>query len=337
MNVPAKYLPVLALLMLGCASPESTQSAGPPSSQPEAAGGPTAGHTKAKNDGGPAQPAPRNTVTKSKVPANDAPGKSDRVSRPAPTLDELLLFFPSKYPKGNWCPQDLTFEDVWFTADDGTWLHGWYCACEKPRAVLLFAHGNAGNLSDRAPLLTYLQKRMRVTVLIFDYRGYGRSDGVPTADGILRDARAARAFLAKRAAVDEADIVLMGRSLGGAAVVQLAAESPARGLILESTFSSLKDVASHHYPKLAWLVPSGKLNSAAQIARHRGPLLQSHGDADRTIPFSSGQKLFRAANEPKTFVTIHDGDHNHPQTAEYYQQLDRFLDSLPPTSAPNEG
>jgi fermentation-respiration switch protein FrsA (DUF1100 family) len=247
----------------------------------------------------------------------------------SPTLDESLLFHPSRFPDGDWKPKGLNFEDAWFRAKDGTRLHGWYCPCDKPRAILLFAHGNAGNLSHRSSRMQYLQKDLRVTVFIFDYRGYGRSEGVPTVEGILQDSRAARTLLARRAEVKESQIVLMGRSLGGAVVVQLASESPARGLILESTFSSLKDVAAHHFPRLAWLVPTNKLDSLSQIKRYKGPLLQSHGDADGTVPYALGMKLFQAANDPKEFVTVRGGDHNDPQPAEYYKQLDRFIGDLP--------
>jgi fermentation-respiration switch protein FrsA (DUF1100 family) len=174
-----------------------------------------------------------------------------------------------------------------------------------------------------------LQKELRVTSLIFDYRGYGRSEGVPTVEGVLQDARAARNLLARRAGVKESALVLMGRSLGGAVVVQLAAEKAPRALILESTFSSLREAASYHYPRLAWLVPAGKLDSVAKIGRYRGPLLQSHGDADRTIPYSQAVKLFRAATGPRQFVRIPGGDHNTPQSAEYYRQLERFIAGLP--------
>lgn len=177
--------------------------------------------------------------------------------------------------------------------------------------------------------MQYLQKELRVAALIFDYRGYGRSEGVASVEGILKDGRAARAFLAHRAGIEPARIVLMGRSLGGAVVVQLAVEAAPRGLILENTFSSLKDAAAYHLPQLAWLVPTNKLNSAARITAYKGPLLQSHGDADRTIPYALGRKLFEAANEPKWFVTIPGGDHNDRQSGEYYRRLNRFLDTLP--------
>jgi uncharacterized protein len=260
-----------------------------------------------------------------------APPATSKESAPLstePTLDELLLFFPAKYPDGYWEPKGLRYEDVWFSAKDGTRLHAWYCPCDKPRAVLLYAHGNGGNLSYEGGLLRYFQEDLQVCSLIFDYRGYGRSEGVPTVEGVLEDARAARTILARRAAIKETQIVLMGRSLGGAVVIQLAAESAPRGLIVESAFSSLRDAAAYHYPKLAWLVPAAKLDSATQIARFKGPLLQSHGDADRTIPYSLGEKLFKAANEPKRFVTIPGGDHNDARTIEYTAELARFVATL---------
>jgi fermentation-respiration switch protein FrsA (DUF1100 family) len=283
-----------------------------------------AGPTNRSESSSSTPPASRDKSTPQAVASSRYTAKKAK----SPSLDELLMFYPSRYPDGDWKPKGLNFEDVWFRAEDGTRLHGWYCPCDKPRAIVLFAHGNAGNLSHRASRMQYLQKDLRVTVFIFDYRGYGRSEGVPTVEGILQDARAARAWLAHRAAVQQSQIVLMGRSLGGAVVVQLAAESPARGLVLESTFSSFKDVAAHHYPRLAWLAPANKLDSAAQIGRHKGPLLQSHGDKDGTVPHALGLKLFHAANDPKWFVTIRGGDHNDPQSAEYYKQLDRFLDAL---------
>ena len=291
----------------------------------------TASQSPADLPAGPTS-APQTPSSDSAASHGDAtaqPGSATPKQAKPQTLDELLLFYPSKYPDGDWKPKGLSFEDVWFKAEDATRLHGWYCPCDKPRAILLFAHGNAGNLSQRNGLMQYFQKQLRVTALIFDYRGYGRSDGVPTVEGAFQDARAARTLLARLAAVPESQVVLMGRSLGGAVVIQLAAESPARGLILESTFSSFKDVAAHHYPRLAWLVPTSKLDSLTQIKRYKGPLLQSHGDADGTVPYSHGLKLFQAANDPKWWITIHGGDHNSPRSSDYYRQLDRFLDDLP--------
>lgn len=250
-----------------------------------------------------------------------APGPGAR-ARP---IDELLLFFPMRFPVGEWNPAGLRFEDVFFAAEDETRLHGWYCPVDAPRAVVLVAHGNAGHVASRAPWLRYLQSQAKVSVFMFDYRGYGRSEGTPSVEGAIQDARAARAKVCELAAIRESDMLLMGESLGGAIVIQLAAESPPRGLIVQSSFSSLRDVADVHYPNVSWLVPRDKLNSAARIPRYRGPLLQSHGTADRTIPFSSAEKLFRSANEPKQFVVIERADHDNWLTDAYLEQLDGFL------------
>lgn len=241
------------------------------------------------------------------------------------TLDEWLLFYPAPYPAGTWDPPGLGQEDIWFQADDGTRLHGWLFASEKPRATVLYLHGNAGNLSHRAHLLARLRDQLNISIFIPDYRGYGRSMGTPTVSGALSDARAARRVLAQKQGVKEAEVVLMGRSLGGAIAVQLAAELNPPGLVLESTFSSLRAVAAEHYAFLSWVVAEEKLNSEAAIARYHGPLLQSHGNADRIIPLPLGEALFAAASEPKQFVLIPGGDHNTPQPTHYYQLLDKFL------------
>jgi fermentation-respiration switch protein FrsA (DUF1100 family) len=243
---------------------------------------------------------------------------------------DSLIFFPSRYPEGDWQPRGLRFEDAHFAASDGTRLHGWYLPADNPRAVVLFAHGNGGNLSDRADIGYLLSQRLGASVLMFDYRGYGRSEGEPTIPGVLDDARAARRWLAERAGVSESQIVLMGESLGGGVMIQLAAHDGARALILENTFSSLADVGAVHYP---WLpvrfVLGDKLDSTAVIAKYRGPLLQIHGDADQIIPMTLGRKLFEAANEPKRWVTISGADHNDPRTKQAAQALDEFLGSLP--------
>lgn len=264
----------------------------------------------------------QSSVAKSTAPLATAPPKG----RP---LDELLLFYPVKYPDGQWYPSGLIWDDAWFTASDGTKLHGWYCPCPNPRAVVLYVHGNAGNLSYRSQLMRYMQNELRVTALIFDYRGFGRSQGSPSVAGILQDARAARQFLAIRAKIKESQIVLCGESLGGAVAVDLASEDGARGLILGNTFSSLKEIAVHHYPKLAWMIPANKLDSLSRIGKYKGPLLQCHGDADRMIPFEQGVKLFDAATGRKKFIKMPGNDHRDALSEEYYTALNQFLDELP--------
>ena len=245
-----------------------------------------------------------------------------------PTLDEQFLFVPSPFPQGDWQPAGLGYQDVPFAAADGTRLHGWYCPADRARATVLVMHGNAGNVATRGAWLIYLQTRMRVNVFLFDYRGYGRSQGKPTVDGVLQDARAARAKLVELSGVPTGQLILMGESLGGAVAVQMAAETAPRALILQSTFSSFRDAAVHHAPLLAWAVPRDKLNSVTAIARYRGPLLQSHGTADEVVPLASGEKLFQAANEPKQFLRIAGAGHNNWLTEEYGRQLDAFLERV---------
>src|SRR4051812_38969908 len=118
-------------------------------------------------------------------------------------LEQTLVFFPVRYPDGDWQPRDLEFADALFPAADGVQLHAWYVPHAHPRAVILFSHGNGGNLSHRADAIRTLSQRLRTTVMIFDYRGYGRSKGAPSITGVLLDARAARAWLAERAGLSE--------------------------------------------------------------------------------------------------------------------------------------
>ena len=186
-----------------------------------------------------------------------------------------------------------------------------------------------GATSPIAPVVQLLHDRFAVSVMVFDYRGYGRSEGVPTIEGVLRDARAARLYLAEAEGIEEKDIVLLGESLGGAVAVDLAGGDSARGLILESTFSSLREVAASHFAKvLANVLVADKLDSAAKITKYRGPLLQSHGDRDGTVPYDLGRKLFQAANKPKQFIRLPGRDHNDPKTEEYYRAMGDFFSKL---------
>ncbi len=246
-------------------------------------------------------------------------------------FENKLIFFPARFPDGDWTGAGLKFEDAWITTADGVKIHGWYLPCDAPRAFIVFAHGNAGNITHRDDLMRELQDRFRVTSLFFDYRGYGRSEGSPYEAGILADARAARQWLADKAKIPESDIVLMAESIGCGAMVDLAAKDGARGLILENAFTSLPDVAANAMPGVpVRLIMRTRLNSLSKIAAYQGPLLQSHGTHDSIIPFNLGQQLFAAANEPKQFVEIKQGDHNDPRTQQFYRELETFLNALPP-------
>ncbi len=244
-------------------------------------------------------------------------------------MENSLIFFPTPYPVGNWDQKFLPIEDAWFQAADGTRLHGWYVPKKNPRAVVLYCHGNAGNLSHRLSVLEIMNRQVGVSTLIFDYRGFGRSEGKPNEAGILADARAARRWLANREKIAETDIVLFGESLGGAVAVDLAASDGARALVLEKTFNNMPDVAAYHYPWLPvrWAMRT-RLDSAAKIVNYHGPLFQVHGDPDTIVPLHFAKLLHAAANEPKKLVIYPGYDHNDPLPPEYYDDLTAFFASL---------
>ncbi len=243
------------------------------------------------------------------------------------SLEESIVFQPRAYPEGDWSPSAL-FEDVQFESPDGVRLHGWFSEAKQPRAVVLYMHGNGGNVTTRRDVLRLYRDQLGASVLVFDYRGYGRSEGIPTEDGVLADARAAHRWLAAKAGVTEGDIILVGHSLGGGVAVDLAARDGTRGLVLENTFTSLPDVARSHFPFLPFHhLMHSRLDSIDKIPNYRGPLLLKHGDDDEIVPYAFGKKLFAAANEPKQFISVPGGRHNDPPSREFLTALDEFLSS----------
>ena len=245
------------------------------------------------------------------------------------TVVDTFLFHPLRHPFGDWSKRDPTVEDVWFRTPDGLRLNGWFVEAKQPRAVVLYAEGSAGNMTSRRWVLDLYRDQLRCSVFLFDYRGYGRSEGTPSQPGILKDARAARQWLAKRTGVAEGAIVLVGHSLGGAVVVDLAAHDGARGLVLESTFFALPELTEWHFGRLARKLVTNDLDSASKIKNYKGPLLQSHGNADSVVPFDLGKRLFEAANHPKQFLEVPQGGHNDRPTPAHLKELDQFLGALP--------
>src|SRR5262249_30905744 len=195
---------------------------------------------------------------------------------------------------------DLAHEDAWFQAEDGTRLHGWFCPAANARAVVLYTHGNVGNVTGCKWAARLLQEKLGVSVLVFDYRGYGRSEGTPTEAGILADARAARRWLAARTGMAERDVVLLGRSLGGAVAVDLAARDGARGLILENTFTSVPEVAGRKvWPLPVGSVMSVRLDSLSKIGSDHRPLPATPRGPGRGVPFAPGQRPFEGGDGPQ--------------------------------------
>lgn len=248
------------------------------------------------------------------------------------SIFERWLVFPA--PRGNHAdltPDGLVFEDVYFKANDGTKLHGWYVPHEAPKAYVLYCHGNGEDVPRLASRLKVLHDRIGVAVFAWDYRGYGQSAGTPHEANVVADARTAQLWLAERAGIDPSQAVLIGRSLGGAATIAVAAEYPIRGLVLDRTFAKLTDAAAVHYPwvPVRWIMRN-KFDSLERIAKYEGPLLQTHGTEDEVIPFEHAEALFAAAaSRQKRFMRVEGADHNGPLPEECYTALDEFLAALP--------
>ena len=238
-----------------------------------------------------------------------------------------MIFFP--VDEFYQTPPDwgLDYEDVSLTTSDGLRLHGWYLPHQDSNKVLLFFHGNAGNISHRGESLAVFHE-LGLNVLIIDYRGYGRSQGSPSENGVYRDARAAWDYLRQSKGFASTHIILFGRSLGGAVATRLAANVQPGALILESTFGSARDMAAAVFPLLHRLIfLRFRFNSAQVIKRVESPLLVLHSPDDDIIPYRQGRRVFEAANEPKRFVKMR-GDHNsgfvQSQPA-YKSELNEFI------------
>jgi uncharacterized protein len=213
-----------------------------------------------------------------------------------------LLFFPDRAVP----PTPPFAEDVSVAG-----LHGWWVPARRAPAVghVLFCHGNGGNIGDRLAHVRLLAEA-GLDVLVFDYRGYGRSAGRPSEQGTYRDAAAAHAALLRRPGVDPARVLLLGESLGGAVALALALEAPPAGLILQSAFTSVRDMARVHYPFLPRSLVPDAYPSLERIGRLRAPLLVLHGARDEIVPLLYGEALFEAAPEPKRIEVFEHAGHN---------------------------
>ena len=224
----------------------------------------------------------------------------------------------------------LHYEPVSFNTQDGIALSGWYVPAKNERAVVLFFHGNAGNMSHRM-LSLQVFNRLRLSTLIFDYRGYGRSAGRPDEIGTYRDAEAAWRFLIENRGVPPSQILLFGRSLGGAIAAYVASRYAPRALIIDSAFTSVPDLAARFYPfmPVRWLTRF-HYTTRDYLRRVSCPVLVVHSREDDIVPLEHGRVLFETARPPKDFFEIN-GTHNDTLLVtgrRYESGIDRFLMNL---------
>ncbi len=227
-------------------------------------------------------------------------------------FEERFVYFPVRFPAGAYEDARLVpgLQEHIVRTPDGIRLHAWYAPADSPYAVILYSHGNGGNMSYDIERIRRLQ-RSGLSVFAFDYRGYGKSEGRPTEAGVVSDAIAAYDHLRDSLGIPARRVILWGSSLGGAVTVQLAARRPAAGLVLESTFPSARAVAERHYPFLPvrWLMRTS-FRSADTLHTLDRPSLHLHGDRDDIIEQDLGRELYEAAAGPKEWYSIAGAGHN---------------------------
>lgn len=247
------------------------------------------------------------------------------------TFIERWLVYPApSVAEGEWNPTEFSVEDAEFASRDGTRLHGWFYEHDSPERVILLLHGNGEHVASAGPDLPFLSQMFHASVMVFDYRGYGRSGGRPHEAGIIEDGIAASKWLAQRTGVPPGEQVLIGRSIGGAIAIAMAERQGAGCLVLQNTFARLTDVAARLFP---WFPVRyfmfNRYPSIERIQNYHGPVFSCHGTADRLVPFAQGRAVFEVApTDRKQFYALEDLDHNDPPTPNYWRQLAVFLDGL---------
>ena len=247
-------------------------------------------------------------------------------------LEKRFVFFP--VAELLYTPNDvnLEYEDVRIQTSDGLALQGWFIpgkAETGSNVTWLWFHGNGGNIGHRIGELALAHHRTQANIFIFDYRGYGESEGAPSETGTYLDSRAVMEYLSSRSDVDSGRIVYLGHSLGAAVAVELALTQPPMAMVLVSPFASVRDMANLTLPfsPIGWLVRN-HYDSISRIQQLDVPVLVLHGDQDETVPINQGRKLYRAANQPKRFQVLEGAAHNNTSEVapvQYWGTIEAFL------------
>ncbi len=223
-------------------------------------------------------------------------------------IEQRSLYFPLRGIDATPREIGLDYEEIFVMTQDGVRIAGWFVPAESPRATLLLSHGNGGNISHRLDKIRMLHS-LRLNVLVYDYRGYGMSRGKPSEDGLYLDADAVYSYLVDEKKIPPRSIVGYGESLGGAVTIDLAAKQEMGGIIIEGSFSSVRDMAKRIFPFVPGFVYKTTFNSFEKIKNMKLPKLHFHSMSDEVVPFEIGRKLFDNAPEPKEFVKLQ-GGHN---------------------------
>ena len=247
-------------------------------------------------------------------------------------LEKRFVFFP--VAELLYTPNDvnLEYEDVRIQTSDGLALQGWFIpgkAETGSNVTWLWFHGNGGNIGHRIGELALAHHRTEANIFIFDYRGYGESEGVPSEKGTYLDSHAVMEYLSSWSDVDPGRIVYLGHSLGAAVAVELALTQPPMAMVLVSPFASVRDMANLTlpFPPIGWLVRN-HYDSISRIQQLDVPVLVLHGDQDETVPINQGRKLYRAANQPKRFQVLEGAAHNNTfevAPVQYWGTIEAFL------------
>jgi len=241
-----------------------------------------------------------------------------------------LVYFPGPPPRATPADLGLEYRELALTSSDGVELHGWFIPAVAARGAVLVSHGNAGSIELRLELARAFHE-LGASVLLYDYRGYGKSSGRPDEEGTYRDAEAAYAHLTVVEGLPSERIVLYGESLGTGVTIELARRHPCAAVIAESAFTSLPDVGAKAYPYLpVHLLARYRYDNLAKIAGLGAPLLLIHSPTDEIVPVEHARQLFEEAREPKQLL-LTEGGHNDggfQQRAEWRAEVGRFLERV---------
>lgn len=241
-------------------------------------------------------------------------------------LEAKGVFFPNRQMAMNPSALRLDWEDVTMTTKDGVAIHGWLIKNPKATSIILYHHGNAGNISDRIMKMKFFHD-LGFAVFIYDYRGFGLSEGKPSERGVYLDAQAAYDWIKQNQSTKNLKLIDYGTSLGGIVAVDLAVNRSVDCLIVDSSITSAKAMARRMYPFIPTFMTVLRFDSLAKIPFVKAPVLIMHSRDDQTIPFFMGEALFRAATEPKVFIAMH-GGHNDAQISNDPLTIQSFINFL---------